>query len=167
MLARSLLTKRLSMTTGNNQTSLRKLMQNRETIRLKARSEIRGALILSMLFIGLFVWFSLVPYEESVRDWSFYLAAYIWLGVGIYGAFWSIKLQRYLHTPAFKNALYEAVAEEINKDGLQSGLWARALAASGGSEATAKAFYLRCRAKDLLTSMRADVKVHQPPRPTA
>lgn len=51
---------------------------------------------------------------------------------------------------------YEAVVREIETQGPRKGLWAKAYAEAGGSEAAARAAYIKLRAAQLMQEQRHD-----------
>lgn len=51
---------------------------------------------------------------------------------------------------------YEAVVREIETQGPRKGLWAKAYAEAGGSEAAARAIYIRLRAAQLMKEQQLD-----------
>ena len=51
---------------------------------------------------------------------------------------------------------YEAVVREIETQGPRKGLWAKAYAEAGGSEAAARAIYIRLRADQLMKEQQRD-----------
>lgn len=55
--------------------------------------------------------------------------------------------------------LYEQVANELDQGAVRKGLWAKALAHSGGSEQTTKALYMKYRVQSIKDELRVTVEI--------